>query len=97
MPVIKIHPIDIRTKNGTEGFITGVDLGSPDAIVGHVPLPNGKSYDAKWDLLGRARDNDGSMDFKIEELDEDEWSDLKEYIKTNWLASIKAIMLPPEG
>jgi hypothetical protein len=95
MPIVKILPIEFRTENGNQGSITGINPSSIDPLVGHVSLVTGETYEGKWDLRGQARDNDGSMNIKTREMDEDEWRDLVEYAKSQLTPSVLQVLPNP--
>lgn len=92
MPVIKIDPISMKVANGHTALITGINPGSTDPIIGHVPLITGETFEGKWDLGGTARDNDGSMNLVISSIDEDEWGDLVTYVKSQLLPSVQRVL-----
>lgn len=92
MPIISIEPIEIRTQNGHQGFITGINPSSTDLLVGRVALVNGETFMGRWDVSGLARDNDGSMNIKIKEMDDIEWRDLIEYAKSQLVPSVREIL-----
>ena len=71
MATVKIHPINVTTFGGLAACIDGIDPINSDCLAGEI-FPAGALSRVRWDLLGRARDNNEkcNLDMQTDEMRE---------------------------